>query len=115
MESRFTGNIVGFFGLKVAQYLLTVFTLGLGGPWAICLRERWMVKHTYIDGYRLIFDGKGRELFGKYLTWYLLSIITCGIYSFWFNINLKKWITKHTHMVVNVDPLDVANVALVIE
>lgn len=56
-----------------------------------------MAKHTVIDGKRLVFDGKGVQLFGQYIKWFLLSIITLGIYSFWLNIKMKQWVVSHTH------------------
>ena len=98
MESKFTGGLLGMIGIGILQAIIIVFTLGLGTPWAICLKEGWYVKHTIIDGQQLIFDGKGGQLFGKYLLWMLLTIITLGIYSFWLSIKMKQWVTKHTHI-----------------
>ena len=99
MESKFTGGLLGMIGIGILQAIIIVFTLGLGAPWAICLRERWYVKHTVIDGHKLTFDGTGAQLFGNYIKWFLLTIITFGIYSFWLSIKMKQWVTKHTHMV----------------
>lgn len=97
MESKFDGGLLGLIGIGILQWLITVITLGLGAPWAICMKERWYVKHTTIDGQRLTFDGTGGQLFGNYIKWFLLTIITLGIYSLWLSLKMKAWVTKHTH------------------
>ena len=96
-ESRFTGGILGAIGIGLLFYLITIFTLFIGLPWAVCIRESWYARNTYIEGKRLAFDGNGFQLFGKYIVWMLLTIITLGIYLFWVNIAMKKWVVKHTH------------------
>ena len=101
MESKFTGGLLGMIGTGILQYLITFFSLGIATPWAVCLKERWYVKHTIIDGRKLTFDGTGGQLFGNYIKWFLLTIITLGIYSFWLNIKMKQWVVKHTHMEYN--------------
>lgn len=99
MESKFTGGLLGLIGINIAQFLLTLITLGIGTPWAVCIKERWIAEHTVIDGQQLCFDGKGGELFGKYILWFLLTIITVGIYGFWLGIKMKQWAVSHTHAI----------------
>lgn len=96
-ESQFTGGLLGLIGINLLQVLMIGLSLGLGTPWAICMKERWMAGHTIIDGKRLTFDGTGSQLFGNYIKWFLLTILTLGIYGFWLDIKMKQWITKHTH------------------
>ena len=96
-ESQFTGGLLGLIGINLLQVLMIGLSLGLGTPWAICMKERWMARHTIIDGKRLTFDGTGSQLFGNYIKWFLLTILTLGIYGFWLDIKMKQWITKHTH------------------
>lgn len=98
MESKFTGGLLGLIGISILQWIICALTLGICAPWAICLKEKWIAKHTYIDGKRLIFDGNGLQLFGNYIKWFLLTIITLGIYGFWLDLKMKAWIVKHTHM-----------------
>ncbi|MBQ8432769.1 MAG: DUF898 family protein [Clostridia bacterium] len=98
MESKFTGGLLGMIGIGILMGIISFFTLGLGVPWAICLKERWYVKHTVIDGHKLTFDGTGMQLFGNYIKWFLLTIITLGIYGLWLSIKMKQWVTKHTHL-----------------
>ena len=97
-ESRFTGGLLGLIGINILQLLLTGITLGIAVPWAVCMKERWLAKHTIIDGRQLVFDGTGGQLFGNYIKWFLLTIITLGIYGFWLDIKMKQWVIKHTHL-----------------
>ena len=98
MDSKFTGGLLGMIGIGILEALICFFTLGICFPWALCIKERWYVQHTIIDGHKLTFDGTGMQLFGNYIKWLLLTIITFGIYSFWLTIKMKQWVTKHTHM-----------------
>ena len=86
MESKFTGRLIGLIGIGILQAILIAITLGLGTPWAVCMKEKWMAEHTIIDGKQVTFDGNGGQLFGHYIKWFLLTIITLGIYSFWLSI-----------------------------
>lgn len=96
-ESYFDGGLLQKLGWSILGALITVFTLGICLPWAVCMIRNWEVKHTVINGRRLTFDGHAVQLFGQWIKWLLLIIITLGIYSFWVDIAMKKWVTKHTH------------------
>lgn len=98
MESKFTGRLIGLIGIGILQAILIAITLGLGTPWAVCIKEKWMAEHTIIDGKQVTFDGNGGQLFGHYIKWFLLTIITLGIYSFWLSIKMKQWVVSHTHL-----------------
>ncbi len=96
-KSYFDGGLLQLIGWKLLGSLVTIFSLGICYPWALCMIYEWETKHTVVNGHRLEFDGKAIQLFGSWIKWLLLCIITLGIYSFWLDISLKKWITKHTH------------------
>lgn len=98
-ESRFTGGLLGLIGIGILGAIITICTLGICYPWAVCIKEKWYAKHTYIDGKQLVFDGTAMQLFGNYIKWLLLTFITCGIYSFWLGIKMKQWVVLHTHHV----------------
>ena len=106
MNSKFNGGLFGLIGIHILAFLLTVVTLGIGGPWAVCMVERWYAKHTVIDGRQLVFNGKGHQLWGKILLWLLLTVVTLGIFIFWYGIVYKKWLTKHTHFIAVADEED---------
>ena len=99
MESKFTGRLIGLIGVNLLQWLISCITFGIGVPWAVCIKQRWLARNTIIDGKRLTFDGTGGQLFGNYIKWFLLTIVTLGIYSFWLSIKMQQWIVKHTHHV----------------
>jgi uncharacterized membrane protein YjgN (DUF898 family) len=96
-SSSFDGSVLGNFGTNFVAGLLTAITLGIGYPWAIAYRQRWLVSHTILEGKRLTFDGTGGQLFGNYIKWFLLSIITLGIYGVLvMPVRLQQWVAKHT-------------------
>lgn len=95
-ESYFDGGLLQYIGWRLLGVLVTVCTLGICFPWALCMIYSWEKKHTVINGHRLKFTGTAVQLFGNWIKWLLLTIITLGIYSFWLQIALKKWVTKHT-------------------
>ena len=95
--SYFDGRLLQLIGYKILGALITIFSLGILYPWAICFVKRWETIHTVVDGKRLSFNGNGAQLFGKYIIWFVLSIITLGIYSFWLKLSMVKWVTIHTY------------------
>lgn len=99
MNSRFEGNILGFIGVNVLAALITFFTLGIATPWAMCIKYKWEIDNTVLDGKRLQFVGRGSNLFMQYIKWWILTIITFGIYGFWLYINLVKWRVANTEFV----------------
>ena len=97
MESKFDGGLLGLIGNGILCALIIILTLGICTPWAVCIKEKWYVKHTIIEGKRLSFDGRAIQLFGNWMKWLLLTIVTLGIFSFWIPIKMKQWVTLHTH------------------
>lgn len=95
-KSYFDGGLLQLIGWQLLGGLVTMLTLGICFPWAICMIYRWEAKHTVINGHRLQFTGTGMQLFGNWIKWLLLSIITLGIYGFWVNIKLMQWKARHT-------------------
>lgn len=49
--------MLGMIGTYIFMALLTCFTLGIALPWAICIWQNWVAKHTIIDGKQMVFDG----------------------------------------------------------
>lgn len=97
-ESRFTGGAFANFFVNWLVTVVSVITLTIARPAMLCWRLRWLAKHTYLNGRRLAFDGKGLQLWGRYLLWMLLSVITLGLYYiFSMSVAIEKWETKHTH------------------
>lgn len=94
--SEFDGGLFGLIGISILGFLLTIFTLGICYPWAMCLVYGWKINHTIIEGKRLVFKGTALGLFGNWIKWLLLTYITFGIYGFWVGIAVEKWKVKNT-------------------
>ncbi len=95
-NSYFDGGLLSWIGWNILGALITVCTLGICFPWALCLVYGWKINHTVVEGRRLKFTGSAIALFGNWIKWFLLCIITFGIYSFWLFIALEKWKVKNT-------------------
>jgi len=95
-RSYFDGGLLSYIGWTILGFLLTILTLGICYPWAVCMMYGWEINHTVVGGRRLKFNGKAIGLFLLWIKWLLLIIITLGIYSFWVFISLKKWKVKNT-------------------
>jgi uncharacterized membrane protein YjgN (DUF898 family) len=98
-RSYFDGGLLSLIGWNLLGLVITVFTLGICYPWALCMVYGWEINHTVIEGRRLQFNGSAVGLFGNWIKWLLLTIITLGIYSFWLNIAVKKWKVKNTSFI----------------
>lgn len=90
-KSDFDGGLLGLIGVSILSFIIIFCTLGIATPAALCIKYRWIYKHTIIEGKRLKFVGTGLGLFGHFIKWWLLTMITLGIYGFWLNIKLKQW------------------------
>ena len=96
MGSKFTGRFWGYIGRSLLYALLSAITLGIAAPFCACRFLKWQKSNTYINGYRMAFDGNGFQLWGRILLWILLSVVTVGLYSLYVPIAFGKWVTKHT-------------------
>lgn len=94
--SFWDGRLLHLIGWRLLATLITVLTLGIGLPWALCLLYKYEVQHTVINNRRLDFDGTGWSLFKQWIIMLLLIIVTLGIYIFWAEIRIKRWETAHT-------------------
>ena len=92
------GAAANFF-MKLALVLGTLCSLGLAYPALLCWQMHWEVRHTYMNGRQLTFDGRAYMLYGRFPKWILLSLVTLGIYGiFVLPLNLQRWKTEHTHV-----------------
>lgn len=95
-KSYFDGGLLQLIGWSILGALITIITIGICFPWALCMVYGWKVNHTVIEGRRLKFTGSAIGLFGNWIKWFLLTVITIGIYGFWLGIALEKWKVKNT-------------------
>jgi len=95
-KSYFDGGLLQLICWRILGGIITMVTLGICYPWALCMVYGWKVNHTVINGRRLKFTGSAIGLFGNWIKWFLLCFVTFGIYSFWLGIALEKWKVKNT-------------------
>jgi uncharacterized membrane protein YjgN (DUF898 family) len=110
---RFDGGATTYVGTALLGALVTICTLGICYPFAMVLRERWRAKHSYIDGFQLVFTGSATGLFGNWLKWLFLSVITCGIYLLWVGPRISRWKWEHTEFDRSRQPLPLTDVMAV--
>ncbi|MFR4967617.1 hypothetical protein [Lactobacillus kalixensis] len=94
--SFFDGGLLSLIGWTLLGIIVTVCTLGICYPWAVCMIYGWEINHTVIEGRRMEFVGSAWGLFGNWIKWLLLIIITLGIYGFWVRIKILDWKAKNT-------------------
>lgn len=94
--SYFTGGIGGFIWLKIKIFLLVLFTLGIGSPWATKMDLKWQAEHTFVGNTQFHFQGSGATLFGMMLLRILLAPLTLGLYNLYYPIKFLRWQYKNT-------------------
>lgn len=93
----FDGGAGSFLVTGILCFLVTALSAGILYPWALVMKERWVVEHTIVDGRRMRFDGSAIGLFGNWIKWFLLCVVTLGWYSFWVIPAIQKWKAENTH------------------
>ena len=94
---EFDGKGLSVFGLYLVNAILCLLTLGLYFPWAYVSMQRWICKHTTIEGRPLTFRGSGAGFFGQYLLIIILCFVTLGLYTPWGFCQFKRWQTRNTY------------------
>lgn len=59
MESKFDGGLLGLIGVNLLTCLVSLITLTIAVPWMVCYKERWISRHTVIDGADLRLTARG--------------------------------------------------------
>ena len=61
-QFQFDGGAGSYILTAVIGWSITIFTFGLGYPWALCMYHKWRTEHTIINGKRLKFIGGGNKV-----------------------------------------------------
>ena len=93
-NSYFDGGLFSSASKNILWFIITILSLGIFYPLAICMVYGRKINHTVVEGRWLIFNGSPIGLFGNWIKWLLLCIITFRIYSFLLFIALEKWEAK---------------------
>ncbi len=97
IDSEFRASFFGRLRVKAVVTVGSILSLGFAAPWLICYKQKYMTAHTYINGKKQYFDGKGSQLFGHYMLWLLLSVVTFGVFSYAMPAKIHAFIIEHTH------------------
>jgi tetratricopeptide (TPR) repeat protein len=95
---NFTGTGGQLFGLILVHFiLLTILTLGLYWPWAMCRFFRWRAQHTLVGNRTSQFTGSGIGFLLFCLVHLLiLPLLTLGLYYFYGLYRVYAWREQHT-------------------
>ena len=96
-DSYYDAKLLDLMGWNVLRILLTVMTLGIGGPWGECLYLKYKMNHMVLNGKRLKFVGDGSELFVEQFKWTFLTMITFGIYALWIPVKKTSWVVSNIY------------------
>ena len=117
VASYFDGEPIFYLGKILLAGLLTIVTLGIGLPWAVCMVLRWTKNHSVINGCRLNFTGTGLQMLGMWLLVEVLAVFAIigavifsafGVRTFvlavlavimlfaWIAVYMRRWEIKHT-------------------
>lgn len=95
-ESKFNASFISNFINGLIVKTITIASLGILYPYALCYEENFITKNIIIMGKEIKFIGKWKDLFKKYIRWYLLIFATLGIYIFIVPYKIKKWVSENT-------------------
>jgi hypothetical protein len=98
-RSYFDGKPLHVIGIKLFVFFFTLLSLTLAFPWLYCYESRWRCSHTVVEGYRLGFDGRGKDLFWSWLSYLGLGLVTLLLYWLWVPSKLRRFQTAHTYLV----------------
>lgn len=101
--SRIEIGVGELFLIYFKLFFISFITLNFALPFCINKACSKIIDNIYIEGRKLIFIGKAKDLYPKFFLSMFLSFITLGIYLIWFIKNLYKWIAENTIFEDEVD------------
>ena len=49
-KSYFDGGLLQLIGWNLSGFFITICTVGICYPWAVCMVYNWEIKHTVVEG-----------------------------------------------------------------
>jgi len=98
---KYLGDRSELFWKCITGTLITIFTLGIYGPWFVTDLRKYITSHLRFGNLAFDFHGKGETLFWIHLKFFLLFPITLGIYSFWYVKELWSFYAENTEITQN--------------
>ncbi|WP_430915039.1 hypothetical protein, partial [Listeria monocytogenes] len=71
--SFFDGGLLQYIGWTILGTLVTICTIGICYPWALCMVYGCQINHTVIEGSSLVFQGSAVGLFCHWIKWLFIS------------------------------------------
>lgn len=96
--SRFSGSPLSWLFVQLGGLLISLLTAFIAVPSAVCMKQRFLAKSTWIDGRKVVFDGQTGDLYKKWIGWLFLSVLTAGIFIFFLPAKIRSWVASHTHL-----------------
>lgn len=93
-----TGSALTYAKTWVSTQGLNILTLGLYIPFMRHHLFSYTLNHTWFGSERVVYEGKGKELFTYFLKPYLLLIPTLGMSWFWYQAAEYRYIAERTQL-----------------
>jgi len=98
---KYLGDRMELFWMYIKGMLITIFTLGIYGPWFMVDLRKYIMSHLRFGNLSFDFKGEGDRLFWINLKFVLLFYITLGIYTFWYYKELFSFYADNTEITQN--------------
>lgn len=96
-KSERIGSIISLFFINLAKYFLSIISIGLLNTAYEIHVYKYDIEHTIIDGRKLRFDGKTKDVFKIRIKRLFFGILTLGIYLLFNRFKFKRWLCENTH------------------
>lgn len=96
-KSERKGSIVSIFFIALAKHFLSIISIGILNTAYEIRVYKYDIEHTIIDGRKLRFDGKTKDVFRIRTKRLFFGILTLGIYLLFNRFKFKRWLCENTH------------------
>jgi uncharacterized membrane protein YjgN (DUF898 family) len=93
-----SGSAITYAKTWVSTQGINVLTLGLYTPFMRHHRHSYTLNHSWFGSERVVYQGKGQDLFAVFLKPYLLLIPTLGMSWFWYRAAEYRYVAEHTQL-----------------
>jgi len=113
-ESKFTGKLLPFAWVTLVYWASVLLTANIAMPFGLAYRQRYIAKHTYINGKQLEFFGSGTKLFVKKLAVAIISpiLLSTATTLFLTRGNVGDANSFHEHLMLGLSILALVAYAL---
>jgi uncharacterized membrane protein YjgN (DUF898 family) len=93
-----SGSSMTYAKTWVSTQGINVLTLGFYTPFMRHHLFNYTLNNSWFGSERVVYDGKGKELFAAFIKPYLLLIPTLGLSWFWYRAAEYRYMAEHTHI-----------------